>query len=89
MGTIRSRCTLLRDVLRFATSSAWRHTVGDDKSKRHPEDGKLIDRNDPKELRNWSKSLGRTPEEVEDAIDIVGPSASAVRKWFDLDDEDT
>jgi len=38
--------------------------------------------NDPDELRNWSKSLNKTPEEIKDAVRVVGNSASKVREHF-------
>jgi Protein of unknown function (DUF3606) len=38
--------------------------------------------NDPDELRNWSKSLNKTPEEIKDAVRVVGNSAAKVREHF-------
>ncbi|MEP0367426.1 MAG: DUF3606 domain-containing protein [Cyclobacteriaceae bacterium] len=52
----------------------------DDKTKRHPQDGKRIDINDPNEVRNWCKSFGCTEADLKAAVKAVGTSAQAVRK---------
>lgn len=52
----------------------------DDKSKTRPHDAKRIDVNDPNEIRNWTKSLGCTPDQLRAAVKAVGTSAAAVRK---------
>ena len=54
--------------------------MSDDKSQRGGPDNKRIDVNDPNELRNWSKSLGVTPEQLKDAVARVGTSAEKVRE---------
>ncbi|MEM1007363.1 MAG: DUF3606 domain-containing protein [Myxococcota bacterium] len=54
----------------------------DDKTIREPHDKKRIDINDPKELRNWSDSLGVSQEELIRAVQAVGTSASAVRAYL-------
>jgi hypothetical protein len=56
--------------------------MADDKSKRGGPDRDRIDVNDPDELRNWSKSLNKTPEEIKDAVRVVGNSATKVREHF-------
>jgi hypothetical protein len=56
--------------------------MGDDKSNRGQPDRDLIDVNDDDELRNWSKSLNMTPEEIREAVRVVGNSAAKVREHF-------
>jgi methyl-accepting chemotaxis protein len=56
--------------------------MADDKSKRGSTDRARIDVNDPDELRNWSKSLNKTEEEIKDAVRVVGNDASKVREHF-------
>jgi hypothetical protein len=56
--------------------------MADDKTKRGQQDRDRIDVNDPDELRNWSKSLNKTPEEIKDAVRVVGNSAAKVREHF-------
>ena len=54
--------------------------MSDDKSKRGSPDRDRIDVNDTDEVRNWSKSLGITPEELKAAVAAAGPMASKVRE---------
>ena len=54
--------------------------MADDKSKRGSPDRDRIDVNDEDELRNWSKSLNKTPEEIKEAVRVVGNSAAKVRE---------
>lgn len=56
--------------------------MSDDKSNRGRQDRERIDVNDDDELRNWSKSLNKTPEEIKDAVRVVGNSAAKVREHF-------
>jgi len=56
--------------------------MADDKSNRGNPDRDRIDVNDPDELRNWSKSLNKTAEEIRDAVRVVGNSANKVREHF-------
>jgi hypothetical protein len=56
--------------------------MADDKSNRGQQDRDRIDVNDPDELRNWSKSLNMTPEEIKEAVRVVGTSAAKVREHF-------
>ena len=58
------------------------HNMPDDKSIRHPEDGKRIDINDPSEVDDWCESLKCTKSELKAAVRAVGTSASEVRKWL-------
>ncbi len=57
----------------------------DDKTKRHPLDGKRIDVNDPKEVANWCNILGCTPAHLEQVVKIIGTSARDVRDYFEKD----
>lgn len=54
--------------------------MSDDKSKRGSPDRDRIDMNDPDEVRNWTKSLGVSREELERAVQAAGPVASKVRE---------
>jgi hypothetical protein len=54
--------------------------MADDKANRGSPDRDRIDVNDPDELRNWSKFLNKTPEEIKDAVRVVGNSAAKVRE---------
>ena len=54
--------------------------MSDDKSKRGTPDRDRIDINDPDEVRNWTKSLGVTKEQLEEAVRAVGSQASKVRE---------
>jgi hypothetical protein len=53
--------------------------MSDDKSKRGSPDRDRIDMNDPDEVRNWTKSLGVSKEELERAVQAAGPMADKVR----------
>lgn len=74
-GLTLQRFFLASDVLR-------RMAMADDKSKRGSPDRDRIDVNDPDELRNWSKSLNRTPDEIKEAVRVVGNTAAKVREHF-------
>ncbi len=52
----------------------------DDKSKPGGQDRTRINVNEDYELRDWSKKLGVTPEELKAAVKSVGNQASAVEK---------
>ena len=54
----------------------------DDKTKRHPLDGKRIDINDTNEVRNWREIFGVTESRLKAAVNAVGTSAAAVRKYL-------
>lgn len=54
--------------------------MSDDKSKRGSPDRDRIDMNDPDEVRNWTKSLGVSKEELEQAVKAAGNTAEKVRK---------
>jgi hypothetical protein len=52
----------------------------DDKSVTGAADRSRINVNEDYELRDWSTTLGVTPEELKKAVEKVGTSADAVRK---------
>ena len=54
--------------------------MSDDKSKRGSPDRDRIDMNDPDEVRNWTKSLGVSKEQLAEAVRAVGSQASKVRE---------
>jgi len=54
----------------------------DDKIKRGQPDRDLIDVNDEYELRNWSKSMNKTADEIKGAVRVVGNSAAKVREYL-------
>lgn len=54
--------------------------MSDDKSNRNTPDNKLIDMNDEDEVRNWTKSLGVSKEELARAVQAAGRSADKVRE---------
>lgn len=45
-------------------------------------DRKLISLEEDYEVRDWSKSLGCTPEQLREAVKAVGNSADAVREYL-------
>jgi hypothetical protein len=54
----------------------------DNKTIRHPHDGKRIDINDPQENRNWCGIFNVTPGQLKVAVDKVGTSSTAVRNYL-------
>jgi hypothetical protein len=52
--------------------------MSDDKSQAHGQDRTRINVNQDYELRDWSKKLGVTPDELKAAVKKVGDRASAV-----------
>ena len=54
----------------------------DDKTIRHPDDGKRIDINDPYEVRNWCAKFGVSEDKLKQAVRAVGDSAGAVRRYL-------
>jgi Protein of unknown function (DUF3606) len=54
--------------------------MSDDKTNRGTADRNRINIREDYELRDWSKRLGVTPEELKKAVQQVGTSADAVRK---------
>lgn len=53
--------------------------MSDDKQDRGSPDRDRIDMNDPDEVRNWTKSLGVSKEQLEQAVRTVGDRADKVR----------
>jgi len=54
----------------------------DDKTTRNSPDNKRIDLNDSDEIRNWTKSLGVTEEQLREVVTRVGTSAGKVREYL-------
>ena len=54
--------------------------MSDNKANAGNPDRSRIDINDPDEVRNWTKSLGVTKEELERAVKAAGPVADKVRE---------
>ena len=54
--------------------------MSDDKANRGSPDRDRIDMSDPDEVRNWTKSLGVSKEQLEEAVRAVGSTASKVRE---------
>ena len=57
----------------------------DDKSRSHGQDRERIDIHQDYELRDWSKSLGVTPEKLKEAVGAVGDRADKVREYLKKD----
>ncbi len=55
--------------------------MSDDKSKTG-NDRKLISLEEDYEVRDWTKSLGYTEEELRDAVKAVGNSADKVKEYL-------
>jgi hypothetical protein len=58
------------------------NAMSDDKANRGNPDRQRIDVNDPNELRDWSESIGVTPDELKSAVRQVGPVAEKVREYL-------
>lgn len=54
----------------------------DDKTIRHPHDGKRIDINDPQEIRSWCSIFGVSEATLKKAVSVVGTSSTEVRKYL-------
>lgn len=54
--------------------------MADDKTKTGNPDRQLINVNEPYELREWSKRLGVTPEQLRSAVAAIGSSAAKVKQ---------
>lgn len=54
--------------------------MSDDKSKTGAPDRDRVNVNEDYELRDWSKKLGVSPDQLKKAVQKVGTSADAVRK---------
>jgi Protein of unknown function (DUF3606) len=56
--------------------------MSDDKTKRGAADRSRISLSDDYEVRDWTKSLGVTKEELTAAVKAVGDSAEKVRAYL-------
>jgi len=56
--------------------------MADDKSNSHGQDRERINIHQDYELRDWSKSLGVTPERLKEAVQAVGDRADKVREYL-------
>lgn len=54
--------------------------MSDSKTNRGSPDRDRIDIHDPDEVRNWTKSLGVSKEELQQAVQAVGDRADKVRE---------
>jgi hypothetical protein len=54
--------------------------MSDDKQKTGSADRDRINIHEDYELRDWSQSLGVTPEELKKAVEKVGPMVEDVKK---------
>jgi hypothetical protein len=54
----------------------------DDLNKRGGQDRQRIDTSQKHELRDWSKSLGVTPQRLKEAVQAVGDRADKVREFL-------
>jgi hypothetical protein len=56
--------------------------MSDDKAKRGSPDRDRIDLNDEDEVRNWTRSLGVSKEELRNAVQAAGDRADKVREYL-------
>ena len=56
--------------------------MSDDRSDRGSPDRDRIDLHDPDEVRNWTKSLGVSKEDLERAVRAAGDRADKVREYL-------
>jgi Protein of unknown function (DUF3606) len=56
--------------------------MSDDKTRAQGQDRKRINVHEDYELRDWSKSLGVTPERLKEAVGAVGEQADKVREYL-------
>jgi hypothetical protein len=56
--------------------------MSDDKTKVGGQDRERINVHEDYELRDWSKSLGVTPERLKEAVAAVGDRAEKVREFL-------
>lgn len=59
--------------------------MSDDKTQAHGQDRDRINVHEDYELRDWSKSLGVTPERLKEAVQAVGDRAEKVREYLKSD----
>ena len=56
--------------------------MSDDTTQSHGQDRNRINVHQDYELRDWSRSLGVTPEELKKAVAAVGDRADKVREYL-------
>ena len=56
--------------------------MADDKTLSGGQDRTRINVHEDYELRDWSKKFGVTPEELQEAVNAVGPTVAAVERHF-------
>ena len=59
--------------------------MSDDKNQSHGQDRQRINIHQDYELRDWSKSLGVTPDKLKEAVGAVGDRADKVREYLGRD----
>jgi hypothetical protein len=57
--------------------------MADDKTNRGSPDRDRINTSEPYELRDWAKKFGVTEERIKTAVNEVGNSADAVRRYLE------
>jgi hypothetical protein len=57
--------------------------MADDKTRRGSPDRERINTSEAYELRDWAKKFGVTEERIKTAVNEVGNSADAVRRWLE------
>ena len=57
--------------------------MADDKSRSGGQDRTRINIHEDYELRDWSKKLGVTAEQLKAAVQAVGPTVAAVQKHLE------
>ena len=60
--------------------------MADDKSNRGSPDRDRINTSEPYELRDWAKKFGVSEERLRTAVNEVGSSASAVKRYLGIQD---
>ncbi|SFT36764.1 Protein of unknown function [Chryseobacterium formosense] len=56
--------------------------MSDDLSKRRPQDATKVNVNESWELDYWSKEFGVTKESLKEAVQAVGTSVAAVKRYL-------
>src|SRR6266849_2880005 len=64
-------------------SGNWETPMSDEKTKRAPQDTKLISITEDYEVEYWTERFGVTRERLAAAVRQVGRSAQAVERYFD------
>lgn len=56
--------------------------MSDNTQQRGPRDSSRVNVNEDYELRYWSQKFGKTPEQLKEAINTVGPMAKNVEAYL-------